>query len=62
MARASGLVLRRALSQRLIVAAAFGTILLATTVLSALLLYATTVTDKGVQRSLARSLPTWLLW
>ena len=53
MARASGLVLRRALSQRLIVAAAFGTILLATTVLSALLLYATTVTDNGVQRSLA---------
>ncbi len=53
MARASGLVLRRALSQRLIVAAAFGTILLATTVLSALLLYATTVTDNGVQRRLA---------
>jgi ABC-type lipoprotein release transport system permease subunit len=53
VARASGLVLRRALSQRLIVAAAFGTILLATTVLSALLLYATTVTDNGVQRSLA---------
>ena len=53
MAGGSGLVLRRARSQRLVVAAAFGTILLATTVLSALTVYSSSVTDEGVDRVLA---------
>jgi FtsX-like permease family len=53
VAGGSGLVLRRARSQRLVVAAAFGTILLATTVLSALTVYSSSVTDEGVDRVLA---------
>jgi hypothetical protein len=48
-----GIVLRRAQEHRLILGAAFGTILLATTALVALLLFATTVTETGVQRRLA---------
>ncbi len=57
MAQASGLVLRRALTQKLVVSAALGTIVLATTVLTALLLYATSVTDDGIRRSLATAPP-----
>ncbi|GAA1512057.1 ABC transporter permease [Sphaerisporangium rubeum] len=46
------LVLRRAFSEPLLVFAAFGSILLATTTLVALTLYASTVADVGVKRAM----------
>lgn len=46
------LVLRRALSQPLLLVAAFGSILLATTALVALIMYAVTVAEVGVRRSM----------
>ncbi|WP_030450757.1 FtsX-like permease family protein [Herbidospora cretacea] len=46
------LVLRRALSQPLLLVAAFGSILLATTALVALIMYAVTVAEVGVRRTM----------
>ncbi|MEO3810454.1 ABC transporter permease [Sphaerisporangium sp. B11E5] len=51
------LVLRRAFSEPLLVFAAFGSILLATTTLVALTMYASTVADVGVKRAM-RTAPT----
>ncbi|MFD0659384.1 hypothetical protein [Thermocatellispora tengchongensis] len=47
------LVLRRALAEPLLLFAAFGSILLATTALVALTMYASSVADVGVRRAMA---------
>lgn len=52
MPRPTALVVRRALSEPLLLVAAFGAILLATTTLVGLSVYATSVVDAGVRRTL----------
>ncbi|MDH2425107.1 ABC transporter permease [Sphaerisporangium sp. TRM90804] len=52
------LVLRRAFSEPLLLFAAFGSILLATTTLVALTMYASTVADVGVRRAMATASAT----